>query len=73
MYAYGQSVPRSDPEAAKWYREAADHGLALAQLELGMVYFIGQGVLQDYVQAYAWLNLAAAQFSASDKKNWIWR
>ena len=36
-------------------------GLRLAQYNLGAMYANGQGVPQDAVQAYAWLNIAAAQ------------
>ena len=54
-------------EAALWYRLAADHGLAGAQFNLGMMYVEGQGVSQDYVQAHMWLNLAASQLPALGK------
>ena len=40
---------------------AAEQGFADAQLKLGYVYAIGHGVPKDYVQAYAWFNIAAAQ------------
>jgi IS5 family transposase len=47
----------SEGEAAQWYRLAADHGLAGAQFNLGMMYAEGQGVSQDYEQAHMWSNL----------------
>ena len=50
-------------EAVKWYRKAAEQSDAIAQLYLGRMYVAGQGVPQDYVLAYKWLNLAAAQRS----------
>jgi uncharacterized protein len=37
---------------------AADQGQANAQCFLGLMYFEGRGVPQDYVSAYMWLNLA---------------
>jgi len=40
---------------------AADQGDANAQLALGARYHLGQGVPKDYVEAYKWLNLSAAQ------------
>ena len=40
-----------------WYRKAADRGFAWAQFNLGLEYFNGYGVPQDYVQAH-WFNLA---------------
>ena len=43
------------------YRVDAEKGNASAQFSLGFMYEKGQGVPQDYVQAYKWFNLAAAQ------------
>ncbi len=48
-------------EAAKWFRKAAEQGSPPAQAGLGIMYNDGLGVPQDYVQAYMWLNLAAAR------------
>ena len=48
-------------EAVKWYGAAAEQGDANAQFFLGQMYAEGQRVPEDYVKAYAWLNLAAAQ------------
>ena len=31
MYAEGQGVPTDDTEVAKWFRKAAEQGMALAQ------------------------------------------
>ena len=45
----------------KWYRKAAARGDAAAQFNLGVMYFHGQGVPQDYVQAHLWFNLSAAR------------
>lgn len=44
-------------EAAKWFRKAAEQGLGWAQLNMGHRYADGDGVPQDYVQAFAWLRL----------------
>jgi TPR repeat protein len=54
-------VPQNDAEAVKWFRLAADQGNSAAQFKLGMMYTQGQGVLQDYVRAHVWFNLAAAR------------
>ena len=43
------------------YRVGAEKGDASAQFSLGFMYELGQGVPQDYVQAYMWFNLAAAR------------
>ncbi len=53
-----QGAPQDAKEAFKWYRLAADQGLADAQCALGEMYEKGKGVPQDYVQAYAWYSLA---------------
>ena len=45
----------------RWYRRAADQGDADAQVNLGLMYVKGEGVLQDYVQAHKWLNIAASR------------
>ena len=42
-------------------RPAAREGGAESQYVLGSMYATGKGVLQDYVKAHAWLNLAASR------------
>jgi hypothetical protein len=44
----------------KWYTLAAEQGYAAAQTNLGVMYSIGQGVVQDIVYAYLWVSIAAA-------------
>ena len=61
MYGGGKGIPEDQVEAVKWYRKAAEKGLADAQDTLGLKYATGSGVPLDFVQAYAWLNIAAAQ------------
>ena len=62
-------MPQDNAEAVKWYRLAADQGIAEAQYNMGIMYKNGQGVPKDYVQAHMWFNLAASQFSAWKKEN----
>lgn len=50
-------------EGARWMKLAAEQGHADAQRFLRDMYGDGLGVPQDYVTAYMWLNLAAAQGS----------
>ena len=69
MYSQGKGVPQDYKEAAKWYRKAAEQGLAIAQLNLGIRYAQGEGVLQDYVESYAWLNISAAQGRGNASKH----
>ena len=58
MYANGRGVARDRAEAARWYRKAADLGLASAQYELSLAYSSGLGVPPDQVAAYEWMDLA---------------
>jgi len=48
-------------EAVKWYRKAVEQNYALAQTNLGICYYNGDGVSKDQVEAYKWLLLAARQ------------
>jgi TPR repeat protein len=56
-------------EAAKWFRKAADQGLAIAQLSLGMMYYNGEGMSQDYAEAVKWYRRAAQQGNSSAEFN----
>jgi len=61
-YSYGfGDVPVDYTEAVRLYRLAADQGDAKAQSSLGYMYVRGRGVPQDYVRAYMWFEIAAAQ------------
>jgi TPR repeat protein len=51
-------VARDAAEAVRWYRKAADLGLASAQYELSLAYSSGMGVPKDQVAAYGWMDLA---------------
>ena len=48
-------------EAAKWYRAAAEQGLAEAQYCLGLLYEYGMGVEQSSAEAAKWYRKAAEQ------------
>ena len=56
-------------EAVRLYRLAAEQGLADAQHNLGDMYYNGEGVPEDYVLAYMWYNLAAAQGNETAQSN----
>jgi TPR repeat protein len=47
--------------AAKWFTKLAELGYAQGQNDLGILYATGKGVMQDYVQAHKWVNLASTQ------------
>ena len=42
------------------YRKAAEQGNATAQYNLGRKLALGEGIIEDSVMAYAWLNIAGA-------------
>jgi TPR repeat protein len=49
------------PEALKFFRKAIGANFALAEVNLGSLYFNGQGVEKDYGEAAKWDRLAADQ------------
>ena len=61
MYANGRGVIRDDGEAVRWYRLAAEQGIAVAQTSLGLAYEAGRGVARDDEEAVRWYRLAAEQ------------
>jgi TPR repeat protein len=64
VYLNGRGFPRDHAEALKWYRMAADQGIAspqYAQWMIGRIYQRGEGIPQDTVEAYKWFYLAASQ------------
>lgn len=54
----GSGTPKY-AEAALWFLKAADHGSSLAMVQLGQLYELGWGVLQDIAKA-SWFYLQAA-------------
>ena len=46
MYANGRGVLKDDAEAARWFRLAAEQGVASAQYNLGLMYANGRGRFQ---------------------------
>lgn len=44
----------------RWYLRSANQSNDLAQQKLGLLYERGDGVPKDYVQAYMWYKLGAA-------------
>ncbi len=60
-YRDGDGLPKDFKEAAKWFREAASQGIALAQFELGEALSAGRGVAADPKEAAQWHRKAAEQ------------
>jgi TIR domain/Sel1 repeat len=56
-------------EALRWYRKAADQGLADAQCNIGHFYSLGVGVEQDYHEAMKWFSKASSQGFAPAQYN----
>ncbi|MCY4141250.1 MAG: tetratricopeptide repeat protein [Rhodobacteraceae bacterium] len=52
---------KHDREVVAWYHKAAEKGDVDAKYHLGLIYFDGNGVPENYVQAFCWLELAALQ------------
>jgi TPR repeat protein len=47
--------------AHRLFRQLVEQGFARAQHNVGVMYAEGRGVVQDYVTAYMWFDLAAAR------------
>jgi len=53
--------------AARYFEEAAENKHFIAQYRLGGMYRDGKGVIQDFVQAHMWFNIAIAEEKNIDK------
>ena len=67
--ATGQSPRSGNPFRVPSLRTDAEQGDADAQFNLGVMYDIGQGVLQDDAEAVRWYRLAAEQGDATAQYN----
>ena len=57
-----EAIERGDYAAAlREFRPLAGQGDASAQYNLGVMYFVGQGVPQDYTDATKWIRKASEQ------------
>lgn len=59
MLEQGQGTEANLVEAFKWYKKAADQGIADAYFALGQIYHKGVAVPQDAIQAYVSFDVAA--------------
>jgi TPR repeat protein len=57
----GPIIPQSHAEALKWFRKAADQGLAKAEDAVASMYYNGFGVARSYTDAFEWFSRAARQ------------
>ena len=60
MYRQGLGGPQDYEEALRWFRRAAEQGNGGAQNHLGLMYFEGEGIAKDEIEAYKWAYLSAA-------------
>lgn len=60
-YTNGWGVEHSDKAALTLYKLSAENGYAKCQSELGLAYYLGNGVQPSYLKAVYYLKLAAAQ------------
>ncbi|MCI5780053.1 MAG: sel1 repeat family protein [Lentisphaeria bacterium] len=68
-YDYGRGVPKDMTEAVKWFRKAAEQGVAEAQFLLGASYAFGRGVPKDMTETVKWFRKAAEQGDAKAQYN----
>src|ERR1700704_3745860 len=55
--------------ASRLFRPPAEQGDARAQYNLGLMYYYGDGVMEDHGEAIKWLRLAAEQgFAAAQDR-----
>jgi len=53
-------VGKDEATAVRWYKQAANQGLARAELALALAYWVGKGTAQDRGEAIEWTAKAAA-------------
>ena len=72
MYEFGlYGAPQDYAKALTWYHKAAAQGYADAQYNLGRMHADGEGVPQDDVEAYVWLNLAASRLTGEGRERTV--
>lgn len=54
------SIEINDKKAFEWYQKAAEQDHAVAQYFLGLLYYKGEGIPQNYEKAYFWFSIATA-------------
>jgi len=64
MYLNGEGVQKDELEGLKFYRMAANQGLAWVQRNLGIQYYTGEVVPKDDQEAIKWIRRAADQGNA---------
>ena len=57
---------RDPGQAVQWWRQAAERGNASALYNLAVASHNGDGVMQDYIESYKWVEIA--EDHASDER-----
>jgi uncharacterized protein len=71
MYEHGFGVPQAYEAAFDFYCRGAIQGDPFAQANLGLMYDKGHGTHQDFIQAYKWLDLAAARARGRERDAYL--
>jgi TPR repeat protein len=71
MYEHGFGVPQAYEAAFDLYCRGAILGNPFAQAMLGLMYDKGHGAHQDFIQAYKWLDLAAARTRGRERDAYL--
>lgn len=58
LLTFNDGEDRDYREAVQWFRRAAEAGSPQGQYHLGRMYHMGRGVMEDYILAYMWANIA---------------
>jgi len=72
MYDEGTDILQDKAEAVKWYQKAAEQGHPGAQLNLGVMYWKGDGVAKDLKRGWDLLN-HVRMTSPSNQAKWAAR
>ena len=70
MYRDGVGVKKDAVKAVDLFNKAAEQGLNLGQINLGLMYINGNGVKKDLVKAKYWINKAKEGGSQEASKLW---
>jgi TPR repeat protein len=71
MYEHGFGVPQAYEAAYDFYCRGAVQGEPFSQAMLGLLYDKGHGVHHDFIQAYKWLDLAAAHARGRERDAYL--
>jgi hypothetical protein len=71
MFRDAVGVGADQGQAAQFFGRAAELGYAQAQANLGNLHFTGRGVLQDYVEAHKWLNIAGTGLEGDERNQCV--